>query len=82
MGAGQPATGEDTTLLTPYAYQPRPCRMTACRGTVGVKAVNKGDVQLKVTIVPGESTGSGEQWALIVSISHTIADGYTYYQAS
>ena len=24
----------------------------------------------------------GEQWALIVSISHTIADGYTYYQAS
>ena len=46
----------------------------------GVKAVNKGDVQLKVTIVPGESTGSGEQWALIVSISHTIADGYTYYQ--
>ena len=56
--------------------------MTACRGIVGVKAVNKGDVQLKVTIVPGESTGSGEQWALIVSISHTIADGYTYYQAS
>ena len=54
--------------------------MTACCGTVGVKAVNKGDVQLKVTIVPGESTGSGEQWALIVSISHTIADGYTYYQ--
>ena len=54
--------------------------MTACRGIVGVKAVNKGDVQLKVTIVPGESTGSGEQWALIVSISHTIADGYTYYQ--
>ena len=36
-----------------------------CRGTVGVKAVNKGDVQLKVTIVPGENTGSGEQWALI-----------------
>ena len=30
-----------------------------------MKAVNKGDVQLKVTIVPGESTGSGEQWALI-----------------
>ena len=39
--------------------------MTVCRATVGVKSVNKGDVQLKVTIVPGESTGSGEQWALI-----------------
>ena len=63
-GAGQPATGEGTTLHTPYGYEPRPCRMTACRGTVGVKAVNKGDVQLKVTIVPGESTGSGEPWAL------------------
>ena len=39
--------------------------MTACRGIVGVKAVNKGDVQLKVTIVPGKNTGSGEQWARI-----------------
>ena len=46
----------------------------------GVKAVNKDAVQMKVTIVPDENPGAGEQWALIVSISHTIADGYTYYQ--
>ena len=41
----------------------------------GTKAVNKDAVQLKVTVIP-----DGDQWALVVSISHTIADGYTYYQ--
>jgi hypothetical protein len=43
--------------------------------TGGSKAVNKDDVQMKVTVIP-----DGDQWALTVSISHTIADGYTYYQ--
>ena len=42
----------------------------------GSKAVNKDAVQMKVTIIPDE----GDRWALIVSISHTIADGFTYYQ--
>ena len=60
----------------PYAYVPR----TAYRGTTGVKAVNKGAVQMKVTIVPDKSPSAGDQWALIVSISHTIADGYSYYE--
>lgn len=41
----------------------------------GVKAVNKDEVQLKVSVIP-----EGDGWALIVSISHTIADGFTYYQ--
>lgn len=41
----------------------------------GTSAVNKNVAQMKVTVVPADS-----QWALIVSISHTIADGYTYYQ--
>jgi hypothetical protein len=45
-----------------------------------VKAVNKDAVQMKVTIVPDKSPSAGDQWALIVSISHTIADGYTYYE--
>ena len=36
---------------------------------------------MKVTIVPDDNPQAGDQWALIVSISHTIADGYTYYQA-
>jgi len=40
----------------------------------GSKAVNKDAVQLKCTIIP-----EGDKWALVVSISHTIADGYTYY---
>ena len=53
---------------------------TAYRGTTGVKAVNKDAVQMKVTIVPDKSPSAGDQWALIVSISHTIADGYTYYE--
>ena len=59
-------------MRTPCAYQPRAC--------TGVKAVNKDAVQMKVTIVPDKSPSAGDQWALIVSISHTIADGYTYYE--
>ena len=54
--------------------------MQLVRGTTGVKAVNKDAVQMKVTIVPDKSPSAGDQWALIVSISHTIADGYTYYE--
>ena len=42
----------------------------------GVKTVNKDELQTKVTIIPDE----GNEWALVVSISHTIVDGYTYYQ--
>ena len=41
----------------------------------GVSAVNKDHVQMRVTVIP-----DGEQWALVVSISHCIADGFTYYQ--
>jgi len=41
----------------------------------GMKSVNKDAVQMSVTVIPED-----DQWALIVSISHTIADGYTYYQ--
>lgn len=41
----------------------------------GSQAVNTNAVQTSVTVIP-----DGDQWALIVSISHTIADGYTYYQ--
>ena len=40
----------------------------------GTGSVNKGAVQMKVVIIP-----DGDKWALVVSISHTIADGYTYY---
>jgi len=40
----------------------------------GSKAVNKDAVALKCTLVP-----DADKWALVVSISHTIADGYTYY---
>ena len=40
----------------------------------GSSSVNKGAVQLKCTVIP-----NGDNWALVMSISHTIADGYTYY---
>ena len=41
----------------------------------GMKAVNKDAVQMNVTVIP-----DGDRWALTLSISHTIADGHTYYQ--
>ena len=37
---------------------------------------------LTLTLTQALTLPLGEQWALIVSISHTIADGYTYYQAN
>lgn len=40
----------------------------------GSSAVNKDAVQLKCTVIP-----ENDRWALVFSISHTIADGYTYY---
>ena len=40
-----------------------------------LKAVNTDAVQMNVAVIP-----DGDRWALTVSISHTIADGYTYYQ--
>ena len=81
MHPGASATyvrGARTGLLRAVRTKGVPC--TAYRGTTGVKAVNKDAVQMKVTIVPDKSPSAGDQWALIVSISHTIADGYTYYE--
>jgi hypothetical protein len=48
----------------------------------GTKAVNKGAVLVNVTVIPdgGGGGADGPQWALTVSMSHTIADGYTYYR--
>jgi hypothetical protein len=43
----------------------------------GSKCLGKNEPQFLVTAVP---SADGERFALLVSISHVIADGYTYYE--
>jgi len=43
----------------------------------GSKCVGKNEPQFRVTVVP---SADGERFTLLVSISHVIADGYTYYE--
>ncbi|WP_108807995.1 hypothetical protein [Aquimarina spinulae] len=45
----------------------------------GVKLINKSDPVTKLTIVPDQHS-QGKGFALIFSISHVVADGYTYYK--
>mmetsp|Transcript_58346 Transcript_58346/g.156133 ORF Transcript_58346/g.156133 Transcript_58346/m.156133 type:complete len:410 (-) Transcript_58346:166-1395(-) len=59
----------------PYAAIQKVLKGSPLEVKGGVKAVNKDAVQMKVAVIP-----DGDQWALTLSISHTIADGYTYYQ--
>lgn len=59
----------------PYAAILKVLKGSALEVKGGTKAVNKDAVQMNVTVIP-----DGDQWALTLSISHTIADGFTYYQ--
>jgi hypothetical protein len=45
----------------------------------GVKIINKPDYVSRITIVP-DMHSRGKGFALIFSISHVAADGYTYYK--
>ncbi|WP_438426451.1 hypothetical protein [Aquimarina macrocephali] len=45
----------------------------------GVQLINKTDPVTKLTIVP-DLHSQGKGFALIFSISHVVADGYTYYK--
>lgn len=45
----------------------------------GVKLINKSDPVTKLTIVADQHS-QGKGFALIFSISHVVADGYTYYK--
>lgn len=74
------ATPGDVALSrgTPYATIAR---------TVGRLLVKKGDLcvgrgcepQFRVSLVP-DAAAPGERWALVVSMSHVIADGHTFYK--
>lgn len=43
----------------------------------GSKCVGKDEPQFRVTAVP---SADGSRFALLISLSHVIADGYTYYE--
>ena len=58
----------------PYAEIHKVLKKSKLEVKGGSAAVNKDDVQMKCTVVPDAG-----KWALILSISHTIADGFTYY---
>mmetsp|Transcript_30234 Transcript_30234/g.34841 ORF Transcript_30234/g.34841 Transcript_30234/m.34841 type:complete len:430 (-) Transcript_30234:352-1641(-) len=46
----------------------------------GRKCINRDTLVTRVTLVPGESSFGLPSFALIASMSHTVADGYTYYR--
>ena len=58
-----------------YAALQKVLKGSALEVKGGTRSVNKDVVQFNVTVIP-----DGDQWALTLSISHTIADGFTYYQ--
>lgn len=43
----------------------------------GSECVGKNEPQFRVTVVPSTD---GKRFALLISLSHVIADGYTYYE--
>ena len=72
-----------------YSYEDVVASVAASRACVqlGKHCVGRNELLFKVTVVHGtggasNGTGSGavgDGWALVVSLSHVIADGHTYY---
>ena len=71
---GMFTVGEHNVQGVSYAEIHKVLRKSKLEVKGGSAAVNKDDVQMKCTVVPDAG-----KWALILSISHTIADGFTYY---
>jgi hypothetical protein len=53
------------------------CKAAGKSNTIVKTRLGKNEPQFRVTAVP---SADGKRFALLVSISHVIADGYTYYE--
>jgi hypothetical protein len=64
-------------ISQPYQAICKAVGKTAGVHCTGSKCLGKNAPQFRVTVVP---SADGGRFALLVSISHVIADGYTYYE--
>lgn len=74
LGAGDISLSRET----PYGEMARAVLPVLVRN--GAESLGRPDEpQFKVTLVP-DARRPGERWALVVSLSHVLADGHTYYR--
>lgn len=61
----------------PYEALCKAVFKSAAKINCGGACVGKNEPQFRVTVVP---SADGERFTMLVSLSHIIADGYTYYE--
>ena len=61
----------------PYEAICKAADKSAAKLSCGGECVDKNEPQFRVTVVPSDD---GQRFAVLVSLSHVVADGYTYYE--